>query len=126
MKAGADGLPALGRSARSLGVRVDGPHADVRIDQRGCVLPATGGMSVTVDDPAQMPPARRPTWLHHGLSEDTLFAFGSPDLPDMLAVRIDRGAHGLVEPAAPRLLSEYEADLASTRRRWLGIQTAEA
>jgi hypothetical protein len=56
MKAGADGLPTLGRSARSLGVRVDGPHADVRVDQGGCVLPATGGMSVTVDDPAQRPP----------------------------------------------------------------------
>lgn len=108
----------LGRSARTLGVRVEGPHADVVPDRMGRVLPATGGMSVTIDDPRRMPVARRPQWLANGLSEDPLFAFAVRELPGSLAVRIDRDCHGLVEPIEPRPLSGYEADLASTQTRW--------
>ncbi len=40
-----DGLPAVGPSARSLGVR---PH-DVRLDSEDRVLPKQGGMSVTLN-----------------------------------------------------------------------------
>jgi len=37
MKADADGLPKAGRSARELGVRVDGPIRDLAIGQDGTV-----------------------------------------------------------------------------------------
>jgi hypothetical protein len=125
MKSGADGRPITGRSARMLGVRVEGPHADVVLDDAGQVLPGRGGMSVTVDDPIQMPPARRPRWLGHGLSEDQLFALPIRAVGGALTVRIDRGAHGLVEPTQPRPLITYEVDLRATRPNWQGIEAQE-
>jgi len=125
MRADADGRPTVGRSARMLGVRVEGPHADVVLDDAGQVLPGRGGMSVTVDDPAQMAPARRPRWLGHGLSEDRLFALPAPAVGGALTVRMNRGAHGLVEPTQPRPLVAYEVDLAATRPKWQGIEAWE-
>ena len=115
----------VGRSARALGVRVDGPFTDITVDSTGRVVPGRGGMSVTVDDPTQMPPARRPKWLGHGLSEDPLFRVSTTQLGDGLTVRIDRGAHGLVEPDEARLLAEYEGLLAATRERWLRVAEGE-
>jgi len=82
-------------------------------------------MSVTVDDPTLMPPARRPKWLGHGLSEDPLFRLETTGLGKDLTVRIDRGAHGLVEPAAPRPLEQFEGLLAATRERWRRIRPGE-
>lgn len=111
----------LGRSARTLGVRVDGPHADVALDALGRVVPGQGGMSATVDEAARMPPARRPKWLGHGLSEDPLFRSTSAELGEGLTVRIDRGARALVEPVRLRPLEEFEELLAASRERWLRI-----
>lgn len=118
MKKAPDGLPMPGRSARMLGVRVEGIHVDVRPDAQGHVLPGQGGMSVTVDDPLQMPVARRARWLARGASEDPLSAIEAMRIVPPLSVRVDAGAHALVEPAGPASLATYEADLASTRPGW--------
>jgi hypothetical protein len=75
-------------------------------------------MSVTVDDPLQMPVARRPRWLARGASEDPLFAIEAERILPPLSVRVDAGVHALIEPAVPRVLAAYEADLSSTRPVW--------
>jgi hypothetical protein len=118
MKKGLEGLPVVGRSARTLGVRVEGVHKDVEWDEKGLLHPGRGGMSVTVDDPAQMPVARRPTWLGRGASEDPLFVIDARLIESPLAIRVDVGAHALVEPAMPCTLESYEADLAVTQSLW--------
>jgi len=121
MKKGPDGLPAIGRSARTLGVRVEGKYADVTLDAAGRVLPAKGGMSVTVDEPKLMPPARRPTWLK-GAGEDPLFFINKEKIVSPLTIRLDKGAHAFVEPTLPRPLFDYENDLARTQPDWMEIE----
>ena len=121
MRVDPDGQPCLGRSARTLGVRVAGPHGDVRPDDAGRVHPGAGGMSVTVDDPARMPVIRRPYWVGNGTSEDPLFQLEKTHLTSPLGLRIDRGAHALVEPALPLALETYETSLAETRPRWRAV-----
>ena len=49
MKEEVDGPPKVGRSARELGVRIDGPTRDLPVGKDGTVEPATGGMSVALD-----------------------------------------------------------------------------
>ncbi len=44
--------PRCGPDARSLGVRV---HQDIKPDDKGDVHPETGGMSVSLDDPMNLP-----------------------------------------------------------------------
>jgi hypothetical protein len=78
-------------------------------------------MSVTVDDAHQMPPARRPRWLRNGASEDPLYVIGSAQVRAPLSVRVESGAHALVQPADRRSLKVYEADLAATREHWRRI-----
>lgn len=118
MRADADGLPHVGRSARGLGVRLHGPHADVTPDEDGRVHPGAGGMSVTADDPARMPVARRPHWLGHGASEDPLFRLDASTVVAPLTVRLDAGAHALIDPGAVMGLDGYERALAATRPGW--------
>jgi len=49
MKAEADALPEVGRSGRTLGVRIDGPSRDLAVGQDGTVEPGKGAMSVALD-----------------------------------------------------------------------------
>jgi len=49
MKEDADGCPAVGRSGRTLGIRIEGPMRDNPLVEDGTVAPATGGMSVALD-----------------------------------------------------------------------------
>ena len=119
MKQDPDHLPKLGRSARTLGVRVEGSYQDVQLDGEGQVIPGKGGMSVTVDDPSKMPPARRPRWINNGRSEDPLLYIEYHRIQAPLTVRIDRDAHAMIEPTELRLLTDYEKDIASTRPHWV-------
>ncbi|MCE9637382.1 MAG: hypothetical protein K8T90_16885 [Planctomycetes bacterium] len=84
MRRDADGGPAVGRSARALGVRTEGDVRDVT-PVTGCVLPGAGGMSVAVGSPEALPPARRPVWVRRegapGRSEDTLWRIAAAGLP---------------------------------------------
>jgi len=117
MKQAADGLPAVGRSGRMLGVRIGGETADIPVDAEGAVRPGTGGMSVTVQDHRKLPRWRLPRSLG-GEGRDPVFELESPALPTELSLRVEAGAHGLVEPAAPCAVGDYEASLASTRSAW--------
>ena len=120
MRADADGLPRVGRGARLLGVRVEGPRIDVSPDDHGCVHTGTGGMSVTVDDPAAMPVSRRPRWLADGASEDPLFRLEPSRVVEPLSVRVEARAHAVIEPSVGLTLDAYETSLAATRSFWNG------
>lgn len=122
MKVAADGMPEVGQTARTLGVRRgdQAPTNDVEAVAAGDPLPpATGGMSVAPDNPTNLPKARRPA-EYGGLGKDPVWVIDSGDLPPVLEFRQDTPTHGLVEPAANTVLTlaEYEAALASTRGQW--------
>ena len=122
MKADEDGSPAEERSARGLGVRVyaeDGEW-DLPVNE-GRVQPNTGGMSVAVDDPRELPPWRRPRSLG-GTGSDAVFELNESHLPERLVLRrTSRRGHGLVEPREDMPIEEYEALLGETKPRWRPI-----
>jgi hypothetical protein len=118
---GDDGLPKIGRSASTLGVRVEG--RDRRPDiapKHGRVKPGCGGMSVTPDDwhgiyfafleNAIDDGEPDEVWcLQHGsLGVDLMFR-ADPAKPD---------THGFIEPAREMSLEEYESALEATRPHW--------
>ncbi len=130
MRADPDGQPKIDRSARALGVRVEGKHVDVIPDVAGYVHPGRG-MSVTVDDPAQMSVARRPWWIRGGDglggdSEDALFVVEPARLegrrPDPAAL----AAVARAAAAAGEALSRAAAtgDLARSRGALEGLEAA--
>jgi hypothetical protein len=82
------------------------------------IQPGTGGMSVAPDDPANLPPLRRPRILG-GRGKDPAWEIDTDDLGPDLQFRQDSQRHGLIEPARPMALAEYEAALAATRVRWV-------
>ena len=97
MKAAGDALPVIEATARGLGARpgVDIPLAD------GMVAPATGGMSVTADDPSKLPRHRLPVKMG-GEGRDPVFQLDRAQLPTTLVVRRDEpnaAYHAFVEPA---------------------------
>jgi hypothetical protein len=119
----ADGLPQIGRSARKLGVRTpveaaaQGSEPDVSaVDTDEVVPPGTGGLSVVPDDPANLPPFRRPATLG-GRGKDPVWVIDTNDLGPDLQFRQDSPTHGLIEPSGPVTLDEYELALAATRGR---------
>jgi hypothetical protein len=117
MKAEADGLPKVGRSARELGVRIDGPSRDLAVGQDGAVEPGTGGMSVALDAARNLPKPRLPRSLG-GEGRDPVFTMCSATVPRALLLRQDRYPHAFVEPARRCALSDFESDLAGTRSDW--------
>ncbi len=112
-----DGLPSVGRSARELGVRVAGPFRDIPSRPDGTVLPGTGGMSVALGAPANLPKHRRPKPLG-GEGRDPVFTISSARLPRSLSVRASPYPHAFVEPSQPCGLTDFEAAIASTRQSW--------
>ena len=125
MLSGDDGKPQLGRSAKSLGVRVP---ADIKPDAAGDVHPGTGGMSVSPDSSLNVPNHRRPMAMGHGST--------GPDDLGMYAiakVRVSIGnltlrpdprratKHAFVEPNQVMPLMHYEGALGSTRDDWRKI-----
>lgn len=120
MRADVDGLPAVGPTARTLGVRGMelAPHHDVPVsDPAALVPPGVGGLSVVPDDPLHLPRQRRPASLG-GISRDAVWEIDANDLGPLLSLRRDRANHGTVEPAVALTLAEYQAALAATRDRW--------
>lgn len=111
----ADGVvPALGRSARTLGVRAG---VDIQVDDRGFVDPKTGGMSVAPDDPMNLPPARKPRAMG-GNSKDPLWVLEQHGFAGRLAYSADSLTHGVIEPSERLLLEEYEGELGATQASW--------
>jgi hypothetical protein len=120
-----DGLPSVGRSARALGVRIEGDFADIVPDDRGIVHPESGGMSVAPSSVWNVPNSRRPRGMGNGSTGpagDAVFVISELAVTtDVLAVRADPVTpkeHALVHPSVPVLLVRYEAALADTRNQW--------
>ena len=124
MKKADDRLPVLGRTARTLGVRVsavgavreDPPEFDVYPDATGDVAPGWG-LSVAMDDPGGLPRHRKPRSLG-GEGRDPVFSLPVGAVGNVLNVHEDRPPHALIEPASSCSLTEYEAALAETRPSW--------
>ena len=118
MKADSDGLPLCDRTHRTLGAIPGAPrNGDLPVTADGKVRPGTGGMSVTRDDPKELPKHCKPKWLR-GDGRDPLFRIFSDEIPDTLALRPDHDYHVLVEPAQVCRFEEYEKNLHGTRHRW--------
>lgn len=81
------------------------------------VEPQTGGMSVALDAPQNLPKPRLPRSLG-GEGRDPVFSMFTADVPGSLIVRTDRYPHALVEPGRRCLLREFESELVSSRPLW--------
>ena len=100
-----------------LGARV---QIDVKPDREGMVAPGTGGMSVTPNSPAGLPPHLRPISLG-GQTSLPVFWISSTRLGGLLAFQPalkhpDR--HGFVEPAMAMKLDAYQDALCDTKPAW--------
>lgn len=117
MKDDGEGQPRCGPKARELGVRLEG---DILIREDGSVGPGTGGMSVALDDPNNLPPHRRPAKFG-GLGRDPVWQIDEADLPGTLVMRPDPedpSRHGFVEPIESMSLFDYQDALATSRGLW--------
>jgi hypothetical protein len=118
MKPAEDGLPTIGNTARSLGVR---PNVDIEIDVHGRVYPCTGGMSISADSVQNLPGHRRPPEFF-GIGKDPVYCIENARLPSCLVVRQNGPQHHyLVEPGFECLFVEYQAQLHQTRRQWTRV-----
>lgn len=120
-----DGMPKVGASATTLGVRVPG---DIEPDEHGIVHPGTGGMSVA-PRLENLPTHRIPRRLAHLVAKakgDNALrvwcvgtgGFASGILAAHLCLRVDRPVHGLVEPDTAMAVADYVAALESTQTDW--------
>jgi hypothetical protein len=115
------GQPALAPNA--LGVRLPqdaaqyGGKVDIYPDPDGSVHPQSGGMSITLDDPLQIPRHRRPVALG-GDGNLPLWRIQSDDLPETLIARNDHDFHGLVEPASSMTTEAFVQYLEGTQPAW--------
>lgn len=117
MKKDPDGYPLVGRSGRTLGVRVDGPYRDLPVAEDGAVAPETGGMSVALEKPRNLPKHRLPRSLG-GEGRDPVFRMFAPLLPEALFLRTDRYPLAYIEPRRRCPLPQFEGDLNTTRSCW--------
>lgn len=119
MKEDADGMPSLGRTGRSLGVRLgNAVIPDVlALNETDMIGPNQGGMSVAPGDPMRLKRHRRPPSLG-GIGQDPVWCIDVSDLSGDLLFRQDDPTHGLVEPAHTMTLKQFEDALASTRPFW--------
>src|SRR5262245_9885525 len=99
MQRAPDGKPETGPSPRGLGARAD---IDIPVEH-GAVDPAQGGMSVSPDNPLNLPYFRRPP-EHGGVGRDPVWRIAEEALPRELTYRPDpndAARHGFIEPASP-------------------------
>lgn len=109
-------VPLLGPG--HLGVRTTGEHVDIQVDASGTVHPGAGGMSVTPDDPRDLPLHRRPESLL-GTGNRPVWSIQSTRFARHLAIRQNRPEHWLIEPSILMELEAYESALADTRPHWI-------
>lgn len=122
MQPDSDDRPLVGRSGRTLGVRVP---QDIGPDQAAMVHPAQGGMSVAPETLWNVPNHRRPRGLGSGSTGplgDRIYAIDTRAIQERgLAARPDPAApnrHAFVEPSKSMSLDRYERALVSTRPSW--------
>jgi hypothetical protein len=112
-----DGRPATGPSARMLGVR---PDVDVLVDAHGRVRPGTGGMSVSTEDPLNLPHNRLPPTFG-GMGKDPVWSIPVRDLCTDMTYRPDPTnppRHGFVEPFRTMSFGEFQRAVRATTARW--------
>lgn len=117
MKEDPQGMPQLGASARTLGVR---PGIDVPATMASdTVQSRQGGLSVSSDDPMNLPGYRRPS-AFQGTGKDAVWAIDDADLGSNLSYRGDprKAGHGFIEPARLMTLDEYQRFLQQTHGLW--------
>jgi hypothetical protein len=117
MKDDGEGQPLCGPTGRTLGVR---PEGDIVIREDGTVQPETGGMSVAIDDPRNLPEHRRPP-EYGGWGPDPAWQIDEDDLPEGLVMRRDPedpSRHGFVEPMETMTVDDYQEMLATSRSAW--------
>jgi hypothetical protein len=110
MIADSDGQPLVGRSARKLGIRTPRETNDpnvTAIADNELIQPGTGGLLTAPDEPANLPPFRRPPKFG-GRGKDPVWQIDTNDLGPDLLHRLDGATHALVEPIRPMQLKEYE------------------
>jgi hypothetical protein len=113
----AQGRPRCGARANTLGIR---PGHDIRANADDTVHPETGGLSVTPDDPARLPPHLRPSHLG-GRGALPLFSIEVAQLEAALTYRPDPKhptMHGFIEPARSMRLVDYQDALCRTAPAW--------
>src|SRR5262249_39269482 len=97
MRGAADGSPEIGANARALGIR---PGVDVPATlTQETVLPGQGGLSVSPDDPMNLPFFRRPP-AFQGTGKDPVWVIDLIQLGSDLSYRPDpvHPEHGFIEP----------------------------
>lgn len=121
MKESRDGLPEIGSTARTLGVRPAGDSAknpDVLAkNPKEIIVPEEGGMSVVPEDPMHLLPHRRPASLG-GFGFDPVWKIEADNLGLELQFRQDGPTHGVIEPKRSMTLLEFQAALAKTQGKW--------
>ena len=108
-----EGLPKIGDSARTLGVR---RGVDIPVDNNGIVYPNTGGMSVSPDVDG-LPSHRKPP-EYGGTGKDPVWKINIGDLGDDLVYIPDSPTHGTIQPSRPMTFDEYQDALAKTMKKW--------
>jgi hypothetical protein len=106
----------IGPTARTLGVR---PGDDIPVIN-GRVTPGTGGMSVALDTPMNLPDHRRPSQFG-GTGKDPVWEIDLDSLGDDLTFRQDKPNHGLFEPAREMSIDECQLALAALKSRWIRL-----
>lgn len=122
MTADANGEPACGSTARTLGVRSE---VDIAVDADGQVHPDMGGMSVAPDSPLHLPRHRRPPEFG-GTGKDPVWRIQEVHLGPMLRYNPDRGPHpqhGVIEPAISMTFEAYQRALQETVLYWIRISS---
>lgn len=132
----ADGLPLVGTRAKCLGVRPIGTHADVDLsppgDLNGNVVSNDKGLSVSADW-RTLPGHLIPEHLNDGVNGargknmavyvhgNGSHQFAEGDVAPGLEMILKAGSKvaGVIRPVATVPLSQYQADLASTRLNWV-------
>jgi hypothetical protein len=117
MRKDESGRPRCGAQGNLLGAR---PRVDIYPDAANNVTDGAGGMSVTPDDPAHLPPHVRPQRLG-GIGKLPVFELETVRLGEKLTYRPDPerpDRHGFVEPRELMSFGEYQAALAFTQPDW--------
>ena len=116
--------PKIGNQDLMLGARVG---IDIKPDRDGMVGPGKGGMSVTPNDPAGLPPHLRPTSLTGGQSTLPVFSIAASKLGESLrfqAAKRHPERHGFVEPSMAMKLEAYQDALGATALDWAPWEAA--
>jgi hypothetical protein len=121
MHKGIGDAPVCGSSANQLGVR---PGVDIPNTRDDRVHPGTGGLSITPDDLARLPPHIRPP-SHGGRGKMPIFELEVARLGTPLGVRLDPKhpeRHAFVEPVIVLTVREYQAALCATGPLWREVE----